>query len=385
MVIRSDRVGIEPRRQARLRTQRVLLSKPMLMVTVVLLAWVVAVLVGGWALLSVTGHSWSPSVFGFLLGSAIASVFWSVWMVATQVDGSWSWRVGAMAERHTSEVVKHLGPQWRLRYNMVFYGGRIDDKTWITDIDCVAIGPGGILAVSTKWTSDHWDLNDPTDEWLLAAARVAANNAERLSHPLRPVIPEPPIIPIVVCWGPGVEPITAGFSKVKIPGRRYGDVRIVHGSQLSDWLRRLPADRVDTDTVAALDRVVGSWIADHENRHRRTVEVRSKVEKLVSWANRSAIGAAALGAAAVAWWIAAVFSRQAARALSHFAHFGSGTGAIIYLFAPVLLPAAAAIAAHRASARARQARLPGRSGYAYLAIGSATAWVLTFISTALLL
>lgn len=136
--------------------------------------------------------------------------------------------------------------------------------------------------------------------------------------------------------------------------------------------------------MAALDRVVLSWIADHENRHQRTAEARNRAKRNVSWTNRSAMAAAALTAAAVAWWIAAVFSPQAAGELSHFAHFGSGAGAIIYLFAPVFLPAAAAIASHRASAPARQARLPGRSRYAYLAIGSATAWVLAFTATAIL-
>jgi hypothetical protein len=197
-----DRIGIEPRRQARRRTQRVLLSRPVLLAGLALVALIVAVFAGGQALLSLTGHGWSPTFFGFLLGAA--------------------------AERRTAEILNRLGPKWRFRYNVVFYDGPIDNKRWVSDIDCVATGPSGILAVSTKWTSDDWDLADPSDEWLRAAARVAVNNAKRLAGPIRHVLRRPPpIIPMVVCWGPQIEPIPTAVSRIRLPDHDYGDVRVV--------------------------------------------------------------------------------------------------------------------------------------------------------------
>jgi hypothetical protein len=93
-----DRIAIEPRRQARWRTQRVLLSRPVLLAGLALVGLVAAIFAGGQALLSLTGNGWSPTEFGFLLGAAAVSVPWTLWTMTITVDGSWSWRVGAVAE-----------------------------------------------------------------------------------------------------------------------------------------------------------------------------------------------------------------------------------------------------------------------------------------------
>lgn len=68
------RVGIEPRRQASRRTRKMLLSAPMHKVSAVLVAMVVIVFGGMQQLLNITGHGWSPGLFGFLLGSGLSSV-----------------------------------------------------------------------------------------------------------------------------------------------------------------------------------------------------------------------------------------------------------------------------------------------------------------------
>ena len=208
-----------------------------LALTVAAVAFVVAV----GALLRLTGHPLSSIVYGFLLGGAVASVLWAAWHTVTSLDGSWAWRIGAEAERWTSDALGRLGPRWRFQYNMIFYGGKIDNKTWVSDIDCVATGPGGVLAVSTKWTSDRWDLSNPTDEWLLAAAGQAARNADRLAGPLRQVVGNPPIRPVVVCWGPELKPIDGVTSKVRQNG---AEVVIVYGGQSPEWLRAFDGERL---------------------------------------------------------------------------------------------------------------------------------------------
>lgn len=377
MVWASDRVGIEPRRQAARRTRAVLLSKPMLLAGAAVLALVLAILVGGQALLNLTGHSWSPRVFGFLLGAAVACVPWTVWMTTTELDGSWSWRIGARAERHTSDALARLGKGWRFQYNMVFYGGSIEQKTWVSDIDCVASGPAGILAVSTKWTSDRWDLADPGDEWLLAAARVAARNAARLAPLARQVVATPPIIPIVVCWGPQLERIPAAAAHVRVPGQDFGDVLIVNGAQADEWLALLAEERLDPDAARRVDEVVANWISEYEDRHHRNQEARDHAARLLLWSNRLAGLAAAIAAAVSASWVAAVFSRSALRIMVHVVRLGGGLGAVLYMFVPLLLPPASAVFARRARSRATAARLKtSQTGFA-VSIGALIVWALT--------
>ncbi|MDE3205653.1 MAG: NERD domain-containing protein [Acidobacteriota bacterium] len=370
-----DRIGIEPRRQARRRTQRVLLTRPVLLAGVALVGLVVAVFVGGQALLSLTGHGWSPTVFGFLLGAAVVSVPWTLWTVIITVDGSLSWRVGAVAERRTAEVLSRLGPQWRFRYNVVFYDGRIDRKRWVSDIDCVATGPTGILAVSTKWTSDEWDLANPADEWLLAAARVAANNARRLAGPIRHVLRRPPpIIPMVVCWGPQIEPIPTAVSRIRLPNHEYGDVRVVSGYQAEEWLPLLAADRLDADEVDRVDQAVADWIDEHEDRHRRTREARELVARLRRWSAGLTGLSAAVALACTATLVAAVFSRPVLHFLVRLDRLGGGAGAAVYVLLPLGLPVCSAVVAHRVRSRSRDARLDAPATPVVASLAAAIMW-----------
>lgn len=335
----------------------------------------VAVLAGGQALLSLTGNGWSPTVFGFLLGVAAASVPWTLWTMTITVDGSWSWRVGAAAERRTAEILGRLGPQWRFRYNVVFYDGPIDNKRWVSDIDCVATGPSGILAVSTKWTSDDWDLADPTDEWLRAAARVAANNAKRLAGPIRHVLRRPPpIIPMVVCWGPQIEPIPTAVSHIRLPDHDYGDVRVVSGYQADEWLPLLNADRLDADEVDRVDRVVAERIDEHEARHRRNQEARALVARLRRWS----AGLTGVSVAVALVWtvtlVAAVFSRPVLHFLVRMVRLGGGAAAAVYMLLPLVLPVCSAVLAHRVRARARAARLHAPATPLVASLGAAIMW-----------
>ena len=232
----------------------------------------ITILVGIQALLSVTGHHIGPGLFGFLLGCYLSSVVWIVWELAIRTDRSWPWRVGTLAEGWTSEAVRHLGRRWRFRYNMVFYDGKIDQKRWVTDIDCVATGPHGVLAISTKWTSDAWDLNDPQDDWLVAAARQARKNAERLAGPVHQRVENAPVVPLVVCWGPQLARIERGASRVTTEGAA---VLVVYGPQSKEWLATFDAERLSDNEISAIDDVVGRWIADYEDRNARTRAARS--------------------------------------------------------------------------------------------------------------
>ncbi len=354
----SARIAVEPRRQARRRTVKVLTSRPMVVGLVAMSAMVVAVVVGLHQLLRLTGRTWSPTTFGFLLGAGVVSVPWALWSTATEIDGSWSWRIGAVAERHTAEVLRRLGDRWRFQYDVVFYGGRIDAKKWVTDIDCVATGPGGVLAVSTKWTADDWDLSDPTDEWVLVAARGAARNAERLAGPLRQVMPQPPIVPVVVCWGPGPRANPGVVTRVALPGGRHSEVLVVHGAQADEWLPVLAGERLTGQQVAAIDAVVAGWIADHEERHSRHEDARRAAVAQMRRAVRFAAVSVTVTVLVAACWVAASVSRAALRSLDVLVGAGGGLGAVLFVVVPLGLPVASTLYTRRAVQRASRARLP---------------------------
>lgn len=66
------------------------------------------------------------------------------------------------------------------------------------------VGPGGVIAVETKWQGRGWDL-DPPEDRVLGAARQAARNARdlRMWANLRAAgVTE--VTPVVILWGPPV-------------------------------------------------------------------------------------------------------------------------------------------------------------------------------------
>lgn len=115
---------------------------------------VVGLTVASYAATDLVGGRPSSFVTGFVMGVGVACVPFFLWTAITSVDGSWSWRVGADAERWTAEELARLGPARQVEHHLVFTGKR-QGKRWYSDVDHVAVGPPGVLAVSTKWTADE--------------------------------------------------------------------------------------------------------------------------------------------------------------------------------------------------------------------------------------
>ncbi|MGH9307717.1 MAG: nuclease-related domain-containing protein [Acidimicrobiales bacterium] len=335
-----SRAGIEPRRQARRITTQALLSKEVLALAFGMTVVIIVLLLGIRALLSLTGSGWSPTTFGFILGVVAASVPWAMWSAVTQTDGSWSWRVGAKAERLTAGALRRLGPRWRFHYDMVFYGGKIDAKAWITDVDSVAIGPAGVLAVSTKWTSDAVVLS-ADDEWVRLVAGRAARQAELLAPMLRQKVSDVRICPLVVVWGPNVRSSSVPVTTVTVPRSDFGRVSVVAGNRRDEWLARFASQRLSDEQIGVLDHVAGEWIDSHDERHARNADARVRAQRMVRWAEIGALASAATAVAASGWLIAADLSHPVLRALGRFIHYGGGAVGAAFLLGPV----AAALAA----------------------------------------
>lgn len=109
----------------------------------------------GWFALGIVllyAITWTlPNILrGFQLGATAASCVWVIATLLRLGDGGQNLRIGAAAERFTAEELRKLGPGWQVVDAVEFDG---------FDVDHVAIGPGGVLAVESKWTASPWDVD----------------------------------------------------------------------------------------------------------------------------------------------------------------------------------------------------------------------------------
>ncbi len=197
-------------------------------------------------------YSVNPLITGFLLGAGVASVAWATWTMVVSADGSVSWRIGADAENWTAKELHRLGAAWHIEHDVPFA-----ENGYIHDVDHVAIGPHGVLAVETKWTSASVDLGAKRlPKEVQDAARQAENNAGRLRGLLSRVS-EIDVIPLVVFWGRDVTPPTETV-------RRQGSVRIVAGKQAELWRSRLNGQNLEAEMVERLSARVHGWLVEQE-------------------------------------------------------------------------------------------------------------------------
>jgi hypothetical protein len=265
---------------------------------------------------------------------------------------------------------------------MVFYGGKIDAKAWVTDIDSVAIGPAGVLAVSTKWTSDAIDLNAEDDEWLRLVAGRAARQAGLLAPMLRQKVPGVRVYPLVIVWGPNIRSFGTPITTVSLPKKEFSRVGVVAGNRRDEWLARFASERLSDEQIGVLDQVTGEWIDSHEERHARNADARVRAQRMVRWAERGALTSAAVAGAASGWLIGADLSHPVLRALGRFIHYGGGAVGAAFFLGPVAAAVVAFTFARRVEEMAKRARLAhtGRAGTLVSACGLAI-WALTFISS----
>lgn len=90
----------------------------------------------------------------------------------------------------------------------------------------LAVGPGGVLVVATKWRSH------PTDDDLTWAADHVRRTRREVAARVRPVVGDAPVIPLVVVWGDGDEELPTALD----------GVAIVRGRDLPTWLAELHGD-----------------------------------------------------------------------------------------------------------------------------------------------
>lgn len=196
------------------------------------------------AIVSTRTSGWTR---GYIAGvTCLAIVVTLVGGVVLSAESALSRHLGADAERFTAQHFERLW--WRRRGWRVFHGLQIGS----CDVDHVAVGPGGVLAIETKWVGGQ-QLRVDGDRLEGYPGRSptwqARRSAEKVQSFLRSVGDGPPssvgVRPVLVIWGPGAPAL--GDEPVQVDG-----VAVIEGGARRQWAALLESSGLATETVATL-------------------------------------------------------------------------------------------------------------------------------------
>jgi len=221
------------------------------------------VIVGVFVVVSLFDHAldWHPdlSVNAFLLGALLATALWLFVGVIALATGATSWFVGAQAEKWTAQALKTLGADWRVVHNVPFLEGH-GPNAWVVDVDHIVVGPGGVLVVETKYSSNALDLDaQRVPRKLGHAVDQADRNAGRVRALLSRDFPDVPISPVIVWWGWRLTP-------PKAPVRRVGNVSVVAGGDVAKWRSDFSTDVLSETTIEVVYKKLEKYVAAQRAR-----------------------------------------------------------------------------------------------------------------------
>jgi hypothetical protein len=193
----------------------------------------------------------------FFAGAWLALVASLVVYWVTIASGSATRLMGQVGEQWTAAELRELARHgWKIVHH-VFVGPH--------ELDHVAVGPGGILVLDSKWTAWRRALPADAGEFALAAQRIA-ERADMLARTLRHLTGKCAVHSAVVVWGPDVT--------IEHAGDAGGLERrpVLAGEQLRDWL----ADVMQPSPDAAVDaaRVERAW--EHLEREAVRADARDR-------------------------------------------------------------------------------------------------------------
>lgn len=141
---------------------------------------------------------------------------------------------GAWGEERTAEILKTA----RKRGHVWGWVDNIDLGGY--DIDHIALAPGGVLALETKWKFRELGRG----RWLNNDLHQAARNAEKARSVLRSkdigTVYE--VTPVLVVWG-------KGSHEIADEGEIVDGVHLVAGADLEQWLTQFGAGRLAQDNA----------------------------------------------------------------------------------------------------------------------------------------
>ena len=220
------RAGKRARRMLR-REAWALARKNWKMLAVVLLL-LLAVAVGAGTLPLWTAAS--PLLGAFMVGVIVGMIpmFGYLFVIG---QGLAHRQMGPEAERWTAEELAKLDTQkWRVIHDVMLEGENVDH---------VAVGPGRVYAIESKWTTSD-------RRFLRGSAGQAERRASKLAEQLSARGVERNVIPLLVVWGPGIRDTWEPKATME------GKTRVVAGVFAEKWLEKMAhaADHIGLDFAA---------------------------------------------------------------------------------------------------------------------------------------
>ena len=174
-------------------------------------------------------------VRGFALGVILSSGVWSAAYLVATTSGAATAAMGQLAEQWTARDLRRLVKRrWHLANSLAY-------RPW--DLDHVLVGPGGVLVVETKHSANGWSHGRYTDGVVqLAVERVTQGARDVWLTAGKSILPKELVRPVVVLWGGDYEDQEG----------MHGEVLVLPGPKLEDWLGALPDEGLPPGTVEAI-------------------------------------------------------------------------------------------------------------------------------------
>jgi hypothetical protein len=203
------------------------------------------------------GGSWWK---GFIAGIILAAYgALGLWFVVVTTRGAFWQLQAADAETFTAEVFK----KWRIRRR----GWQVRNGLVVGshEIDHVAVGPAGVLAIETKWAGGIGRLTITDSAVIGCVGREpvaqALMSADKLRSLLRSTsygpVSDVTVYPVVALWGPAAPHPT---EPVVVRG-----VTIVRGGDRSHWRALLEPNRLDRNNVQTIRAKVHAFAVDQHS------------------------------------------------------------------------------------------------------------------------
>jgi hypothetical protein len=191
---------------------------------------------------------------GFLTAAMVAIVVWLLFVSS----GSYASYLGKLGEEATAEAVCGASRRrqgWRLVNGLPFDG--------LGDVDHVLIGPGGVFAIESKFTTSPCQVADGWVDGIygrepIAQARRGAEKVQRMLRHGRQRF-DVTVHPVVVIWGPGRVRIDHGWEVV-------GDVMLCDGPKSDLWLQELDEDSLDQGVVDGIEGFLLAYLDQHQQK-----------------------------------------------------------------------------------------------------------------------
>ena len=237
-------------------------------------------------------------VRGLVVGAGLTGTAGMFWQWVVQATGTAPVMMGDLGEQWTAQELRKLRHQGWVLVNHVTLTG--------PDTDHVLVGPGGVVAIESKWSAKEWT---PSSGQLRAAAEQVRRNARRLTlwQDLK-TLDVGPVGSVVFLWGPGARGLPAPFD--------LDGTTIVPGRHASAWRTGLTGGRLTPQQVEAAWQVLDARCRTTDPRESREHPAPLSIGE---WAGRAVLSLVAACAGflavtsvvatglpwglALAWWV----------------------------------------------------------------------------------